>query len=147
MAKNRESVRMSVMDFPPPPPYVEERDSMQLTPPVSPTLKSKSLVSPLVSTDGVGRSGWGLMSGSSSQKEKPMLDDETRAMTLTVANLNAATLNARLQASDTKFARVIIQLMAPKLEEGHLSYLEGSGWGYTFYQDDVRPSPPSGCRN
>ena len=146
MAKNRESVRMSVMDLPPPP-YVEERDAMQLTPPVSPTLKSKSLVSPLVSTDGVGRSGWGLMSGSSSQKEKPMVDDETRAMTLTAANLNAATLNARLQASDTKFARVIIQLMAPKLEEGHLSYLEGSGWGYTLYQDDVRPSPPSGCRN
>ena len=28
--------------------------------------------------------------------------------------------------------------MAPKLEEGHLSYLEGSGWGYTFSDDTVR---------
>jgi hypothetical protein len=75
-----------------------------------------------------------------SQKEKPMLDDDTPAMTLSAANLsasnlNAATLNARLHVSDMKFARVIIQIMTPKLEEGHLSYLEGSGWGYTFSQD------------
>jgi len=28
--------------------------------------------------------------------------------------------------------------MAPKLEEGHLSYLEGSGWGYTFSDDTVQ---------
>lgn len=146
MAKNRESVRMSLMDLPPPPPYVEERESMQLTPPISPTLKSKSLVSHLVSADVLGRSGWGLISGSS-QKEKPMLDDETRTMTLTATNLNATTLNARLHASDIKFARVIIQVMTPKLEEGHLSYLEGSGWGYTFYQDDVHYHPPSGHRN
>jgi hypothetical protein len=75
----------------------------------------------------------------SSQKEKPMLDDDTPAMTLSAANLNAATLNARLHVSDMKFARVIIQIMTPKLEEGHLSYLEGSGWGYTFSQDDVLP--------
>ena len=50
---------------------------------------------------------------------------------------NAASLEAKLHASDVKFANVIILLMAPKLEEGHLSYLEGNGWGYTFSDDTV----------
>lgn len=52
---------------------------------------------------------------------------------------NAASVDAKLQASDAKFANVIIQLIAPKLEEGHLSYLEGNGWGYTFSDDTVHP--------
>lgn len=71
-----------------------------------------------------------------------MVEDDTRGV-LTAANLSAATLNARLHTSDLKFAKVTIQLMTPKLEEGHLSYLEGSGWGYTFHEDDVRPLPES----
>jgi len=50
---------------------------------------------------------------------------------------NAAMLNKKLQNSDSKFAKVIIQLIAPKLEEGNLSYLEGCGWGYTFTDDTV----------
>ena len=68
-----------------------------------------------------------------------MMTDDTRG-TLTATHLTAATLNARLHSSDVKFAKVMIQLMTPKLEEGHLSYLEGSGWGYTFYEDEVPPS-------
>jgi hypothetical protein len=48
---------------------------------------------------------------------------------------NAASLHAKLQASDRKFAKVVLQLIAPKIEEGHLSYLEGCGWGYTFSED------------
>ena len=52
-------------------------------------------------------------------------------------SLNAANLATKLHSSDLKFARVIIQLMAPKLEEGHLSYVEGSGWGYTFSDNTV----------
>jgi hypothetical protein len=48
---------------------------------------------------------------------------------------NAASLHAKLQASDLKFARVILQLIAPKIEEGNLSYLEGCGWGYSFTEN------------
>jgi hypothetical protein len=51
--------------------------------------------------------------------------------------LNPATLHAKLHASDVKFAKVVIQLMSRKLEEGHLSYLEGNGWGFTFSEDTV----------
>lgn len=54
--------------------------------------------------------------------------------------LNPAILHAKLHASDVKFANVIIQLMSRKLEEGHLSYLEGNGWGFTFTDDTVSPS-------
>ena len=55
----------------------------------------------------------------------------------TICGLNASSLESKLLASDLKFANVIIHLMAPKLEEGHLSYLEGSGWGYTFTDEMV----------
>ena len=50
---------------------------------------------------------------------------------------NAAMLNKKLQSSDAKFARIVIELIAPKLEEGNLSYLEGCGWGFTFSEDTV----------
>jgi len=44
MTKNRQSLRMSLNE--PPPPYVEDKDSMQLTPPIStPSVKnSKSII-------------------------------------------------------------------------------------------------------
>jgi hypothetical protein len=54
--------------------------------------------------------------------------------------LNPAILHAKLHASDVKFAKVVIQLMSRKLEEGHLSYLEGNGWGFTFSEDTVVPT-------
>jgi len=53
-------------------------------------------------------------------------------------SLSPQALQAKLHSSDLKFAAVIIQLMTPKLEEGHLSYLEGCGWGFTFTDDTVR---------
>lgn len=56
--------------------------------------------------------------------------------------LNPATLHAKLHASDVKFAKMIIQLMSRKLEEGHLSYLEGNGWGFTFTDETVCPFVP-----
>jgi hypothetical protein len=66
----------------------------------------------------------------SARKPDSCLDDPS-------LSLNAANLDAKLQASDLKFARVVLQLMASMLEEGHLSYLEGCGWGYTFSDDTV----------
>jgi hypothetical protein len=71
------------------------------------------------------------MSSASSLDQGSLSDDSS-------INLNAASLQAKLHVSDIKFAKVVVQLMAPKLEEGHLSYLEGSGWGYTFTDDTVR---------
>jgi hypothetical protein len=51
--------------------------------------------------------------------------------------LTAASLEAKLVASDERFAKVIIQLMGPMLEQGHLSYMHGGGWGYTWSQTTV----------
>lgn len=89
-----------------------------------------------------GHSKWGSML-SDSRKAPAIVDGDARDA-LTSENLTAATLNARLQATDLKFAQVMIQLMTPMLQQGHLSYLEGSGWGYTF-QHDVPSSLPVPC--
>ena len=89
-----------------------------------------------------GHSKWGSML-SDSRKPPAILEGDSRDG-LTPENLTAATLNARLHATDLKFAQVMIQLMTPMLQQGHLSYLEGSGWGYTF-QQDVPSSLPVPC--
>lgn len=51
--------------------------------------------------------------------------------------MTAASLEAKLVASDERFAKVIIQLMGPMLEQGHLSYMHGGGWGYTWSETTV----------
>jgi hypothetical protein len=112
--------RMSLKE--PPPPYIAE-DSPPPEIPQSPSSKS------WFQKDGgysIGRPRWSI---SSSSSRKGSIDESS--------NLTAASLHAKLYSSDMKYAKVIIQLMAPKLEEGHLSYLEGSGWGYTFTDDTV----------
>jgi len=55
-----------------------------------------------------------------------------------LADFNGENVQKKLYASDMKFAKTVIQLIAPKIEEGHLAYLEGSGWGFTFSSDTVR---------
>jgi hypothetical protein len=72
------------------------------------------------------------MSGSLAREQTSPINDPEQYTSLT-----ATSLQAKLQASDLKFARVIFQLMAPMLEGGHLSYLEGSGWGYKFSDETV----------
>jgi hypothetical protein len=134
MEKDQREWRMSLKE--PPPPYVdEERDSR--TPPLTPTKKRHSLV--FTFADKVGRSSVFSLLPSSSRKSESSSTYDDSSFSLTAANLES-----KLQASDLKFAKVIIQLMTPKLEEGHLSYLEGSGWGYTFTDDTVLfPDLPS----
>ena len=121
MKEDDRKSRMSLKE--PPPPYTPDEEELRRSP-TTPTKKRTFL--DFVLTTGMSFAPFRRPSGDT--KGGSLLDSGS-------TTFNAATLHAKLQASDRRFAEVIFQLIKPKIEEGHLSYLEGCGWGFTFTED------------
>jgi hypothetical protein len=121
---NRESLVIE-----PPPPYCIEEEARPG--PETPQTPPRRRMSKKLFIMTLGGSQWSILSGCMGGRESPANED---------GSLNAASLDNILVNSDIKFASVIVHyLMAPKLEEGHLSYVEGSGWGFPFNEETVYP--------
>ena len=135
MEKGQENWRMSLKE--PPPPYAENSSSGSSEPPSSPrSTRRNSLQNNILIV-----TGGSIWSRRSSIAKKD--DSWPSSSSIDSSEFNAANLQKKLYTSDMKFAKTVIQLIAPKVEEGHLSYLEGSGWGFTFSIENVSFSQKS----
>jgi len=124
----------------PPPPYKIDETS-PVNPPLSPAIR-RILQETAELTLEPQRELWftdlKINVPETSARPNSLMDDLSQ-------DFSPSSLEAKLRISDLKFAKILLQLVGAKVQEGHLSYVEGSGWGFTFTDDTVtlpRNPPP-----